>query len=103
MKHLSILVMAAILLIITACHKDNLMDNPTSTPQEEQFSLDGKWFNPDMNCWYSEGDLWHLYAWEQDDFYKTIEFTDECQTEEQWHGNGIERMSSTVSIPSRES
>ena len=50
MKHLSILVLAAILLIITACHKDN----GTQRPNDKRLvkSLHVEYFN---NGYYTEG------------------------------------------------
>ena len=73
------------IIILTACHKDD----PQDIPQEEQFLMQGKWFNPDMNCWlqqYIDGEIWLELAWKQDNFYKTIEFIDSCQVGGQWYG-----------------
>ncbi|MGX8712100.1 MAG: leucine-rich repeat protein [bacterium] len=83
------LILLSLIAVLTACHKD---DDPTIVPQEEHFSMQGKWFNPDINSWYQHvydpygGGSWYYWAWEQDNFYKTIEFTDECQVGEQWQG-----------------
>lgn len=79
---------ACAITIMTACHKDD----PPTVPQEEQFSMQGKWFNPDMSCWLQQiseslrNDVWCYLAWKQNNYYKTIEFTDDCQVEGQWHG-----------------